>query len=404
MSAAISVPAAPALSSRSGSWRMGELERRYLMEALDSGFPGTARTSFVARLENAFAKRFGVPYAISFANGTATLHAALAAAGAGPGDEVIVPPLTMASTSLAVLHAGATPVFADIDPDTFNLDPARVEEAINSRTKAVIPVALYGLPPDLPAITRLAKARGLAVIEDDAQCFLGACDGKLAGTWGELASFSFQNSKHVTCGEGGMLITCDGKLAESVRRFGSLGYGLVSARPGASKIDKAALVDPGFKRHVALGYNYRLSELCAAVMLAQMERLDEFVAWRGREAAALGEAMSGCSWLAPQKTPEGYTHSWWAYTAALGEGAPSWREFYQAFIRHGGEGFYGAWSLTYLEPIFQNGMAGRYEAGLCPVAEELQPRLAQFKTNYGDAETIERQAEALADTIRHFEG
>ena len=257
------------------SWRIGDREFEYVRELLDSGFPGTAKVSFLARLEAAFADKFDCRYAISHANGTATLHSALAAVGVAPGDEVIVPPLTMASTSLAVLHQGAVPVFADIDPNTFLIDPKSIAERITPRTRAIITVALYGLSPDMDPIMELARRHGIAVIEDDAQCFLGRYKGRMVGSIGDLASFSFQNSKHMACGEGGMVTTNHMEYADRVARFASLGYGLVSAGAGKSKIDKRAIRRPSFKRHVSLGFNYRMSELCAAVSLAQLERLDE---------------------------------------------------------------------------------------------------------------------------------
>lgn len=388
------------------SWRIGPKEYQYVAQLLDSGFPGAADVHFSARLETAFAEKFDCRYAISHANGTATLHSALAAVGVAPGDEVIVPPLTMASTSLAVLHQGAVPVFADIHPDTFVIDPESIRRRITPRTRAIITVALYGLSPDMDPILALAREHRLAVIEDDAQCFLGRYKGRVAGSIGDLASFSFQNSKHITCGEGGMVTTNNQDYADRVARFASLGYGLVQAGAGKSKIDKRAILHPGFKRHVSLGYNYRMSELCAAVLLAQLERLEEFVAWRRRAADAFNQVVGSCSWLKPQQVGTEYEHSYWAYVLKLDttpDGA-SWEQFFDKFAEFGGDGFYGAWSLTYLEPFFQNGSLGqRYEPGLCPVAEATQPRLIQLKTNYGDQETIDRQADALDRTIRYFD-
>jgi len=388
------------------SWRIGDKEYGYLRQLLDSGFPGAAGVSFTAKLEAAFAEKFQCRYAISHANGTATLHSALAAAGVEPGDEVIVPPLTMASTSLAVLHQNAVPVFADLDPATLLIAPREIRRQITPRTRAIITVALYGLSPDMDPIMELAAEHGLAVIEDDAQCFLGRYKGRVVGSIGHLASFSFQNSKHITCGEGGMVTTNDPDYADRVAKFASLGYGLVSAQPGKSRIDKRAIVRPDFKRHVSLGFNYRMSDVCAAVLLAQLERLEEFVAWRKRAAAAYDEVVRPCPWLKPQHVPDDCEHAYWAYTVCLppeGNG-PTWQEFFDKFVEVGGDWFYGAWGLTYLEPIFQDGsLACKYEPGLCPVAESLQPRLMQFKTHYGDPQTIARQAEALARTIRFFD-
>jgi len=172
------------------------------MEVLEGQFRTSQSGRMTARLERLFAETFDAGYAISFANGTATMHAALAAMGVGPGDEVIVPPLTMSATSLAVLHTGATPIFADIDPHTWTLDPEAVRRSVSARTRAIIPVALYGLPPDMPALMAIAAQHGLGVVEDDAQCFLGAIGGRLAGSIAHASSFSFQSSKHMTSGEG----------------------------------------------------------------------------------------------------------------------------------------------------------------------------------------------------------
>ena len=386
------------------SWRISDKELQYVKEVLESGFPGSSTVNFTDKLEAAFAKKFNCEYALTFTNGTATLHAALAAAGVGPDDEVIVPPLTMSATSLAVLFQDAKPVFADIDPETWTIDPVSIKKRITQRTKAIIPVAIYGLSPDMDPIMHIAKEHNLVVIEDDAQCFLGRYKDKIVGSIGHISSFSFQNSKHMTCGEGGIVTTNDEKLAEDMRRFSSLGYGLVSAKPGHSKIDKKDIVHPSFKRHVSLGYNYRLSEICAAVLMAQLERLDEFVAARQKVAKAFDQVVRNCSWLKPQKVPSGYEHSYWAYTVMLdGDEAGMWDKFYDKVIEYGGDWFYGAWGLTYSEPMFQSGDYGVYEKGICPVAENIQPRLIQFKTHYGDQDTIDRQVEALDKTIKYLD-
>ena len=395
-------PDGPETGADRSSWRVDGRELRYVREMLAGGFPGGSETDFVQRFEEAFAATFGSRFAITFVNGTATLHAALAAAGLQPGDEVIVPPLTMASPSLAVLHQGATPVFADVDPRTFDVDPESVRQRITAKTRAIIPVALYGLPPDMNPIMALARAHGLIVIEDAAQCFLGRYHGEPVGALGHMGSFSFQNSKHITCGEGGAVITSDPALAEEMRRFSSLGYGLVGAEPGAAKIKKRDLVRPDFERHVSLGFNYRMSEICAAFLLGQLEKLGEFVDCRRRCAAAFQDVVDSCDWLVPQYIPPGYDHAYWCYTVRLDVNgdATMWQRFYDRFTERGGDGFYGAWALTYREPLFRRRFGDRFPPGLCPVAEGLQPFLIQLKTHYGNSRTVERQADILAETIR----
>ncbi len=386
--------------------RISSRAYQYVCEVLSGEFRGSKSGGMMKRLEQTFAAKFGVKYAISFINGTATLHAALAAAGVGPGDEVIVPPLTMASTAFAVLHAGAVPVFADIDPEMWTLSPASVAERITERTKAIIPVAIYGLSPDMDPIMELAAEHDLFVLEDDAQCFLGTYKGRLVGTLGHAASFSFQSSKHMTSGEGGMVITNDPDLANRVRRFGSLGYAAVGA--GEGKISKADIQDPGYARHVEVGWNYRMPELCAAVALEQTERLEELVTWRQEQARLYREALAGCDWLVPQKVPEGYSHAYWTFVVKLDRDDITWHDFRRKFLEFGGEPFYGAWRLNHLEPVFRGRKFAAYqwqdyEPGLCPVAEALQPRLIQFTTNAYDRATMEAQAEALAKTVAYFD-
>lgn len=276
-------------------------ELKYLQEVLEADFRGSKSSVMVNRLEKAFAHKFESEFAISHINGTATMHSLLEAAGIGCGDEVIVPPLTMSATTLAVLHADATPVFADVDEKTFLIDPKSIERCITEKTRGIIVVSLYGLCPDMDEIMAIARRHNLFVIEDNAQCFLGTYKGKLAGTLGDAASYSFQNSKHMTSGEGGMVTTNDGDIAAKVRRANSLGYSTVGAK--TAKITKKDIQDPDFLRHVTLGWNYRLPELCAAVALAQLDNLDVLVQKRVEAAVILNGVVQGCQWLAPQHIP-----------------------------------------------------------------------------------------------------
>lgn len=389
--------------------RIGEREREYVLAVLDSQFRTSAGSGFTKRLEDLFARTFDSKYAIAFTNGTATMHAALAAAGIGPGDEVIVPPLTMASTSFAVLHAGALPVFADIEPDTWTLSPASVEERITPRTRAILPVSIYGLAPDMDALMDIAARHKLFVLEDDAECFLGKYKGRVVGSIGDASSFSFQSSKHMTAGEGGMITTNDEQLATAIRRFNSLGYAAVGAAAGKGKITRETIQDPLYARHASVGYNYRMPELCAAVAFAQLERLPELVQRRTLSARILGEALTPSSreWLRPQTIPEGITHSWWTYVLKLDRANVNWYDFRDRFRASGGDGVYAAWRLTYLEPVFQGAKFADHQTqifdkGLCPVAESVQPYLLQFKTNYIDMARAESQARILRQTIDYF--
>lgn len=374
--------------------RIGDLERRYVDEVLAGGFRTSSADRFTKRLEMAFSERIGAEYSIALINGTATLHAALHAAGIGAGDEVIVPPLTMASTTFAILQVGATPVFADIDPYTWTLDPASVRERLSARTRALLPVALFGLAPDLDGLMEIADTHGLFVLEDDAQCFLGRIGDRMVGSIGHAASFSLQSSKHVTSGEGGLVVTRDRELADRIRRFSGLGYASLGATQG--RITRDTIQDPAYVRHVEMGFNYRMSELCAAVALAQIERLDELVAVRTRAARAFSDVIAGVEWLTPQTTPAGFTNCFWTYAVCLDRDDVTWHEFRDAFRDAGGDGLYSAWRLTYEEPAF----AGFSRP--CPVAEDVQSRLLLFKTNYWDGGRLERQVEALGVTLERL--
>ncbi len=388
-------------------------ELKYLIEVLDSGFRSSEGAKMMLQFEKAFAERFDSKYAISFVNGTATMHAALEAWGIAPGDEVIVPPLTMSATAFAVLQANATPVFADVDPDTFLISAPSISSRITSKTKAIITVALYGLSPDMDPIMELARENDLLVIEDNAQCFLGSYKGRMAGTLGHCASFSFQSSKHLTSGEGGVVITDNFEFAEKIRRVQSLGYAGVSADKG--KITKRDIQDPDYSRHVTMGWNYRMAELCCAVALAQVENINELVERRIAVADLYDKAIQGYEeWFIPQKVDDDYGHSYWTWVARLNRSDINWYQFRDRFMELGGDGVYAAWKLTYLEPMFHDmNLLGRekyisennkamYREGLCPIAEKVQPRLLQFKTNYWDFDVAQKQAEILSKTLACF--
>ena len=258
-----------------------------------------------------------------------------------------------------------------------------------------MPVNLYGLPAVTPEFIAFAEGYNIPVIEDSAQCFLSKVGNKYAGTVGAVGSFSFQNSKHMTCGEGGITVTDDPEKAAIMRRFSSLGYGQISAEPGKSKIDKNAIASPDTIRHVDYGFNFRLSEVCAAVALAQLEQLDGFVTARQKCAEAFLEVIDGCRFLRVQKTPKGITNSYWTVALRLDQNVVSWKEFQQEFLKNGGDGFYGAWRLAYQEPFF----AELYPQISCPVAEDLQRNMIQLKTHYDFDTEMPQQLSALKAVI-----
>ncbi len=388
--------------------RFTELEKKYVLDVIENEFNTSKNSVYNNKLEKLFAEKFSANYAIGHSNGTVTMHTALAALGVKAGDEVIVPPLTMSSTSLAVLNNGSIPVFADVDRYSFNIDAAAIERAITPKTKAVITVALYGLSPDYDKILEVCKKHNIFLIEDNAECFYGTYKGKLVGQFGEFASFSFQASKHLTCGEGGMLICNNERYADNARRFNCLGYAGVSAKQG--KITRNDIQDPNYSRHVSLGFNYRMSELQAAVAFGQLERADELISNRVKVAGLFNKVIENSKLLSRQVEPEGYENSYWSYSLVLNTEKPEidWYKFRDLFQKNGGDGYYAAWKLSYFEPLFLNeiqkwdGVWQKYEKGLCPVAEYLQPRMIQLKTNYWDLGEAEKQAEILLQTINQF--
>ena len=240
--------------------RLGKREREYVLQALEAG-EISSKGSFVGRFEKEFARFCEVPYAVAVSNGTVALHLSLVALGVGPGDEVIVPSLTFVATANAVVHAGAKPVFANIEEASWGIDPKDAARKITSRTKAIIPVHLYGHPADMDAINALARDVGIEVIEDAAEAHGARYRGRRVGSLGRLGTFSFYGNKIVTTGEGGAITTHDEELANRLRQLRDHGS------------------DPkGGYWFPVVGYNYRFGNLQAAVGVAQIEAAEDLLA------------------------------------------------------------------------------------------------------------------------------
>jgi perosamine synthetase len=335
--------------------------------------------SMVREFELAFADYVGAKYAIAFCNGTATLHAALVALGVGPGIRVAVPPLTMASTTLAVLHAGGIPIYEDIYSASWLQCPT--DPTVRYR----VPVDLYGLQAPL------TRPMGYAVVTDAAQTLRRRQPHDATLDHG-FVSYSFQASKILATGEGGMLVTDSEELATIAREFGSLGYRMRATQP---RIDPAVLKSPAYARHHRVGWNYRMNDVTAAEGLRQLTHADALLARRRACAERYAEVVTDdCPWLVPQCVPGGYAHDWWAYAVAADTPARAvW--LMDAIVRHGGERPYAAWRLTYREPALLDATVS------CPHAESLQPRLLQFQTN--DLPAATRNAHALRLAIAHAE-
>lgn len=281
---------------------LSDLERRYLVEAFDSSWISSTG-QFVDRFEQKFADLTATRYALSCSNGTCALHLALMALGVGPGDEVIVPDLTYVSTANAVHYVGATPVFADCDPETWTIDPASVGRLISNRTKVVIPVHLFGVPADLSVLKKLADKHSLAIIEDAAQAHGAKWVNRPVGSWGKLSTFSFYGNKIIATGEGGMVCTNDEHLASRVRKLKGQG------------------ADPTRRYYFdEVGYNYRMTNLACAIGLAQLERLEGMIERRRIVGLWYDEMLSEFDLpLQSQHSPPEAASVLWMYGVVLRE-------------------------------------------------------------------------------------
>ncbi|MBI4239281.1 MAG: DegT/DnrJ/EryC1/StrS family aminotransferase [Deltaproteobacteria bacterium] len=356
--------------------------RRVLESGVLSGYVGAWSPAFyggpeVQMLECAWAAYFGVRHAIAVNSATSGLYAAIGALGIGPGDEVIVSPCSMSASATAPLIYGAMPVFADIDPATYTLHPDTVERAISARTRAILAVNLFGHPADLQALRQLARRHGIALIEDSAQAPGARYQDRYAGTIGEIGVFSLNCHKHIQTGEGGICVTNDDHLAERLQLIRNHAEAVVEARPG---IDLANMI----------GWNYRMTELTAAIGGTQLEKLPQVLEHKMRIAESLRAALHGIDGLTPPTVRPDCSHVYYTFplqidaqrlgisraqfTAALhAEGIPIVERYVKPL---------------YLAPMFQQRMAWgrdgfpftadsgtttarRYPVGLCATAERL---------------------------------
>lgn len=323
----------------------------------------------------AYARLYGVPYCHMVSSGTAALHCATAAVGIGPGDEVITTPMTDQGTVIAILAQGGVPIFADLDPHTYNLTADTIRERLTERTRAVIVVHLAGNPADLDPILELCREAEIPLIEDCAQAYMARYKGRLVGTLGDLGCFSLNDFKHISAGDGGMVLTRNDTYAERVRFFLDKGY------------DRLGMV----RRPTGFAMNYRPTELQGAVALAQLKRLPWICESRRQMGDLLSRQLEGIPGIHPHHVDPSSECSYWFYMGRIDPTAfsVSRDEFLQAVAAEGvpvTPGYIGR--LVYENPLFQDreafpgkpypwdGVYGRsdirYDPGLCPVAEEIE--------------------------------
>lgn len=326
-------------------------EKKYLNECIDTGWI-SANGRFIREFEKKFADFCGTKYAIACSNGTVTLHLALKALGIGPGDEVIMPTLTYIATANAVNYCGATPIFVDSEPDTWNIDVKDVESKITERTKAIIPVHLYGLACNMDKLLAVANKKGIPVVEDAAEAHGAKWGKRKVGSIGKIGSFSFFGNKIITCGEGGMLTTDDEELYERMRLLRSQG------------------VDPKKRYwHTTVAYNYRMTNMQAAIGLGQLECIDWHLEQRQRVAGLYHKYLEDLKdYVDIQAVPEQASHVYWMNSILLKDSVTKNRDQVMEELEK---------KNIEMRPLFypMHIMPPYFDASVhCPVAEKLSSR------------------------------
>lgn len=357
-------------------------ELRYLEECIRSGWI-SSEGPFVTRFEQEMAARVERRHGIAVTNGTAALEAAVVALGLGSGDEVIMPTFTIISCASAVVRAGATPVLVDSCSQTWNMDVEKIEARITPRTKAILVVHIYGLPTDMEPVLALAKKHGLKIIEDAAEVHGQTYDGRQCGSFGDMSIFSFYPNKHVTSGEGGMIVTNDDALADRCRDLRNLCF-----------LKQRRFV------HEELGWNLRMTNLQAAIGVAQLERLDEFTERKRAMGALYHELLSGTDGIELQQRDTGRSQNiFWVFGIVLKDHVPmDAQEAMQRLARIGVGTRPFFWPM-HQQPVFLK--MGLFEDEHHPVAERIASRGFYLPSGMALTEAqIRRSADALKEVLQ----
>lgn len=330
---------------------IGQKETEYVMDCLTSTWISSVG-AYIDRFEEAFAKVAGTKHAVSCSNGTVALHLALLALGVKPGDEVLVPTLTFIACANSVTYCGAKPVLVDVDPEIWSIDPRQIEALITPKTRGIIAVHLRGHPADMDAIMAIARRHGLFVIEDAAQAHGAQVNGKPVGSIGDVGTFSFFGNKIITTGEGGMVTTNDDKMAATMRLLKN--QGMTKERR---------------YWHPVVGYNYRLTNVQAAIGLAQVERLPDLLARHRQVSAWYREELQGVpiTWQAERSWAK---HVWWQFVVALNDDFPLERDVTLQRLQEAGIDARRIYYPTHDLPPYEPDARGRK----FPVADRLAAR------------------------------
>ncbi|MCX7164828.1 MAG: DegT/DnrJ/EryC1/StrS family aminotransferase [Rhodocyclales bacterium] len=356
-------------------------EEKYLVECIRSGWI-SSEGPFVKQFEERFAARMGRAHGVAVANGSVALDTAVVALGLGPGDEVILPTFTIISCAAAIVRAGAVPVVVDCDPLTWNMDIALVEARITARTRAIMVVHVFGLPVDMDPLLALAHKHGLKVIEDAAEMSGQTYRGRPCGSFGEISTFSFYPNKHITTGEGGMIVTDDPELAEKCRSLRNLCF-----KPEQRFV------------HDELGWNFRMSNLQAALGLAQLERLDEFVGLKRRMGKRYTELLADTQGIRLPLAATDYADNiYWVFAMVLDDDVRFDAREAMAHLGKLGIGTRPFFWPMHEQPVFLK--MGLFAGEHCPVAERIARRGFYIPSGIalGD-EQIERSAAAVREIL-----
>jgi dTDP-4-amino-4,6-dideoxygalactose transaminase len=366
---------------------IGEEEAAAAAEVVRSGWLTQGQQS--QDFEAALATYVGARHAVVVSNCTTALHLALVVAGVGPGDEVICPSFTYIATANAVVHAGATPVFVDIDPRTYNTTPELLEAAITPRTKVLLPVDQIGLAADLPAIMALAKRHGLMVVEDAAPSLGATVDGRKVGTFADLTCFSFHPRKSITTGEGGLITTEDADMAERLRT-------IRSHAASTSAFSRHASGTTDIEEYRELGWNYRMTDVQAAIGLVQLGRLDGILVERRRLAERYSRRLAADPRIQVPYVPPGRPHTYQSYCIWLHGGAP--RAAVMAALAERGIATRRGVMASHLEPYYRE----RYPDLALPVTERASAETLLLPLYVGMTEA--EQDEVIAALLAALDG
>ena len=357
-------------------------EKKYLNECIDSGWI-SSEGPFVKKFEEEFSARVGRKYGIAVCNGTAAIDAAIEACGIGPGDEIILPTFTIISCVNQILRSGATPVFVDSMADTWNMDVSTLEEKITPRTKAIMVVHIYGLPVDMDEVIRLSEKHGLIIIEDAAEAHGQTYRGRPCGSFGQLSIFSFYPNKHITTGEGGMIVTNDERLAEE-----------------CSSLRNLAFVPDRRFVHDRLGWNLRMTNMQAAVGVAQLERLDEFVKIKRSMGKKYDELLSDIKSIQkPLKKTDYAENIYWVYGIVIDEDTGHTARSMERALAQVGIGTRPFFYPLHCQPVIQK--MGLASSEIFPVAERMYQQGLYLPSGLAlSAGQMERVADCLNVLLR----